>query len=76
MNYIIMEIQTENGTTAIVPPVVFEDRNVAEARYHTILAAAAVSDVDVHTVVMLTNDGRTVRYECYRHEYSNNEESK
>ena len=68
MNYIIMEVQTSNGTTAIVPPVVFDDRNEAEARYHTLLSVAAVSNVEIHSVIMLTNDGRTVRYETYRHD--------
>ena len=68
MSYIMLEVQTDNGTAAIVPPVVFEDRNEAEARYHTVLSVAAVSSVEIHTVIMLTNDGRTVRYETYRHE--------
>lgn len=42
MTYIILETQTNNGTTAIVPPVAFTDRNEAESRYHSVLASAAV----------------------------------
>lgn len=74
MNYIVIEIQTNAGTSAIVPPVLFTDRNAAEAQFHTMLAAAAVSAVEIHSVVMLTEDGRIVRTECYRHSAATNEE--
>lgn len=74
MNYIVIETQTNAGTTAIVPPVIFTDRNAAEAQYHTMLAAAAISAVEIHSVVMLTEDGRIVRTECYRHSAATNEE--
>lgn len=74
MNYIVIEIQTNAGTSAIVPPVLFTDRNAAEAQFHTMLAAAAVSAIEIHSVVMLTEDGRIVRTECYRHSAATNEE--
>lgn len=74
MNYIVIEIQTNAGVSAIVPPVLFTDRNAAEAQFHTMLAAAAVSAVEIHSVVMLTEDGRIVRTECYRHSAATNEE--
>ena len=68
MTYIVMEMQTSNGTTTIAPPVSFADRNQAESRFHSILASAAVSAVEEHAVVMLTGDGRLVRpSEVYRH---------
>lgn len=67
MNYIIMETQTSAGTTVIVTPEVIADRNTAEAAFHSKLAYAATSSVEVHSVVMLTEDGRIVRTECYRH---------
>lgn len=74
MNYIVIEIQTNAGTSAIVPPVLFTDRNAAEAQFHTMLAAAAISSVEIHSVIMLTEDGRIVRTECYRHSAATNEE--
>ena len=67
MTYIVIEIQTSGGTTAIVPPIPYADRLQAEAKYHQILAAAAVSSVEEHTAVLLTQDGQLVRRECYRH---------
>ena len=67
MTYIVIEMQTNAGATAIVPPVSFTDRNQAESRFHSILASAAISAVEEHAVVMITNDGRVVRNEVYRH---------
>lgn len=67
MTYIIIETQTTNGVTAIVTPYATTDRNQAENKYHTVLAAAAVSSVEEHAAMMLTGDGRMVRSECYRH---------
>ena len=68
MNYIVIETQTTNGVTAIVPPVIYTDRNQAESKFHQILTSAAVSNVEEHTATMLTTDGRLVRpSECYRH---------
>ena len=68
MTYIVMETQTNNGVTAIVPPTSYTDRLAAEAAFHNILAFAANSQVEEHTAMLLTSDGRLVRpSECYRH---------
>ena len=40
----------------------------AEAQYHTVLAAAAVSELPTHSATLLTSDGRAVMNQCYRHE--------
>lgn len=54
---IIIEIQHSNdGSTAVLHEVV-ADRNTAEQTYHTKLAYAAVSSVNVHTVVMMDEYG-------------------
>lgn len=64
---IIIEIQKSNdGTLAILPPQVLE-KNLAEQAYHSALAAAAVSSVDVHTVAMLDDVGAVVKRETYYH---------
>lgn len=66
-NYIIIEAQTTNGVTAVVPPVVKSNYNEAEQEYHTKLSYAAVSTVPLHAVTMLTENGKMVKYECYDH---------
>lgn len=67
-NFIVIEIQHyANGTTGIVPPASFEDRNKAEEKYHTVLAAAAVSDVFDHVCTMLDREGHTIKSEHFPH---------
>lgn len=66
MNFIIIEMQT-NGTTTSVLKTIKSNRNEAEQQYHTILAAAAVSNVELHAASMLTENGKMVKYECYDH---------
>lgn len=51
MSYIVLEMQTNNGTTAIVPPFVYTNQKEAESKFHAVLAAAAVSNVEEHTAV-------------------------
>lgn len=67
MTYIVIETQTNDGVTAIVPPLSYTERNDAEAKFHQILGFAATSTVEEHTAMLLTSDGRLVRGECYRH---------
>ena len=67
MTFIVQEIQTTNGATALVTPTTYTDRNQAEAKYHLILASAATSQVEEHTALIMTQDGRVVRTECYKH---------
>lgn len=61
--YIVMEIQ--NDATLVNA---YSSRDEAEAKYHTILAAAAKSTVKVHSAVMITSEGYYVKSECYKHE--------
>lgn len=64
---IIIEIQHSNdGSTSVLHEVV-ADRNTAEQAYHTKLACAAVSAVNVHSVVMLDDYGNKVKGETYYH---------
>ena len=68
MTYIIIEIQkSNNGTVAIVPPASYTELNKAEQAYHQALSAAAVSSVNVHSVVMLSDTGERIKGEAYYH---------
>ena len=40
----------------------------AEAKYHQVLASAAVSELPQHSATLLTSDGRAIMNQCYRHE--------
>lgn len=65
--YIIQEMQTTNNQTALVPALTYTDKNQAESAYHTALAAAAISSVNVHTVLMYDEHGNAIRREYYEH---------
>lgn len=40
----------------------------AEAKYHEVLAAAAVSEIPQHAAALLASDGAEIMRQCYRHE--------
>lgn len=65
--YILQEIQTTGNQTVLVPAQTFTDKNQAESAYHAAMAAAAISNVTVHTVVLMDEHGNTVKREFYEH---------
>ena len=66
MKYIVMEIQ-DNGATVGNQVFAFDSVNDAEAKYHSLLAVAAVSQVPCHSVVMLNSEGMYIKSESYKH---------
>ena len=65
--FILLEIQTENRQTAILPALTYTDSNEADSAYYTKKAAAAISSVDVHTVILLDEHGNIIRRGFYEH---------
>ena len=66
--FIIIEMQTSGESTAVVTPIKTEaEYNKALNKYYNTLAAAAVSTVDVHTVMLIDEKGETVRVESFDH---------
>ena len=65
--YIVIELQT--NAEGVVGSLVYkyDSRDEAESKFHSILAAAAISALPVHAAVMLTNAGTMVQSEFYRH---------
>ena len=68
--YLVYEIQTlANGQIATLS-YQYSDLNEAYAKFHTILATAAVSALPVHAAVILNNYGTVVDSKYWRHEPS------
>ena len=65
--YIIQEMQTNNGNTAMLPAITRADKNEAESVYHQKLASAAISSVEIHTVIMYDEHGENVVRTFYEH---------
>ena len=65
--YTIIETQTNGDSMAVVTPAVEADRDRAESIYHTRLASAAISSVEIHSVILLNAEGQKIKSECYKH---------
>lgn len=70
--YIIEIQQYTNGEFGHIVHFAFDEnptkaRLKAEAKYHEVLAAAAVSELPQHSATLLTSDGRAVMNQCYKH---------
>lgn len=63
--FIVIEIQ-KNETAALLNWT-FDTRSEAEAKYHTILAAAAVSNVPKHGASLIDENGEVLKHENYSH---------
>lgn len=63
---VVMELQTTGGVTALLTDT-FDNRNAAENKYHTILSAAAVSNVEEHAAVMMDHKGFVIKNDIYYH---------
>lgn len=65
--FIVLEVQTnKNGETATLVTS-FSNKEQAESKYHSVLSAAAISDIAFHTAFLLTADGFVLNSECYEH---------
>ena len=65
MIFYVIELQTTETGAAIVS--VFNDQATAEQAYHTVLAAAAVSEVKKHGAMLVNEDLFVIKKEIYSH---------
>jgi predicted regulator of Ras-like GTPase activity (Roadblock/LC7/MglB family) len=65
--YIVIELQ--KNTEGIISNIVTSHNSLAEAesKYYTILAAAAVGNIPVHSAIIVSEDGFPVKNQCYKH---------
>lgn len=65
--YIVIELQ--KNTEGVVSNIVTSYNTLAEAesKFYSILAAAAVSTVPVHSAVIVSEEGFPVANKCYKH---------
>ena len=66
--YLVTEIQHWDTGAIQNPTWSYDDRNKAEAKFHTVLAAAAVSKLPVHSAMLFTDEGFMLDSKCYKHE--------
>lgn len=67
MKIIVTEIQKFADGTMTTPSYAYDNANSAEAKYHAILSAAAVSKVPTHSCIMFDEEGNFIDKKCYIH---------
>ena len=63
--FVVLELQ--KGDTLVALTTTHESREEAEQKYHTVLSFASVSNVPIHSAVMLTEEGFYIKSESYKH---------
>lgn len=68
MNYIVVEFQTTeqlgSDNTSVLTDV-FASKDLAEQKYHTVLAAAAVSGLKYHGALLMDAFGNVMKMDHY-----------
>ena len=65
--FIVVELQKSADGQVGNIVTAHETQAEAESKYHSVLAAAAVSDLPVHAATLLSEEGFSVANKCYRH---------
>lgn len=65
--YIIQEMQTTGGVTSLLEAETRTDHNEAESVFYLKVSYAAVSQVEVHTVIMYDEHGNVLNRIFYEH---------
>lgn len=66
MNYIVLELQTTDGTTANIVNQ-YDNLPEAEQKFYLICSSAVVSDVSIHSAAILDEHGFLVKNESFTH---------
>lgn len=71
--YYVIELQKyQDGTYGNLTHFAYDEdadkaRLKGEAKYHEILAAAAVSEIPEHAAVLMSSQGVVIESKCYKH---------
>lgn len=65
--FVVIELQ--KNTEGVVSNIVTSYENLAEAesKYYSVLAAAAISNVPVHSAIIVSEEGFPVKHQRYKH---------
>lgn len=65
MKYIVAEVQHMQNDSVSTLAYAFDDIRSANAKFHSVLAAAALSGLPVHSAVMFTENGVFIKGEDF-----------
>ena len=72
--FIVLELQTNTEGQLGNIITTYTDQAEAESKYYQILSYAAVSNIPIHTALIITSEGLTLKSDCYQHRTLENEE--
>lgn len=72
--FIVLELQTNTEGQLGNIITTYADQAEAESKYYQILSYAAVSNIPIHTALIITSEGLTLKSDCYQHRTLENEE--
>lgn len=64
--YIVIEMQTSAQGAVGTLVTAYDSYNLAQQKYHTVLAAAAVSQLAIHSAAILSPYGELIEGKAYR----------
>ncbi len=67
--FAVIEIQ-KNGDTATPITTLISDKDQAFSKYHQVLAAASISDIEEHSAILISEEGNYMFHEKFMHERS------
>lgn len=65
--FAVIEIQ-KSGATATPITTLFTDKDEAHSKYHQVLAVAAISQVEEHSAILVSEEGNYMFHEKFTHE--------
>ena len=65
--YVVLEIQTLADGQVVCLATPYDSQMQAESSYHSVLAAAALSNLPRHAAVLMTSDGSVQMAQSYEH---------
>ena len=66
--FIVLEIQTNADGVVGIIPTTKETENEARSEFYRVLSYAAISDVPIHTALLINSEGGIYSSECFKHE--------
>lgn len=68
MAFVVVELQKNADGNVANLVTAHDTQEEAESKFHSILAAAAVSTLPCHSAIIVSEEGFPVDHQCYKHE--------
>lgn len=72
--FFVIELQRTDSDNVPYLITAHKTKDEAEQKYHLVLSAAAVSEVPIHSAVMIDDSGISIKNETYVHGSTEDEE--